>query len=58
MIKPGPFQIYAVADNIFVGSITGYNNGDMPVPDYMTNVNLRVGMNLVFGKIHGEDKIF
>jgi hypothetical protein len=58
MIKPGPFQIYAVADNIFVGSITGYNNGDMPIPDYMTNVNLRVGMNLVFGKIHGEDKIF
>lgn len=41
VIKPGPFQIYVVADNIY----PAIN------PLYTTNANIRLGMNLVFGRV-------
>ena len=58
MFKPGPFQFYVVADNIFVSSINNYDDGSFYIPQYMTNANLRFGVNLVFGKIQAEDKIY
>jgi len=41
VIKPGPMQIYIVTDNIF------------PIfnPNYTTNMNIRVGTNIVFGRV-------
>ncbi len=57
MVKPGPVQFYFVADNIFAGNFVRYKNVDTPLPDYMTNANIRLGLNLVFGKVHGEDKV-
>ena len=57
MVKPGPVQLYMVFDNIFMGNFVQYKNSAAPIPDYVTNVNLRFGINLVFGKVHGEDKI-
>lgn len=41
VIKPGPFQIYMIADNVY----PAIN------PLYTTNVNFRVGVNLVFGRV-------
>lgn len=41
LIKPGPFQIYMIADNIY----PAIN------PLYATNVNFRIGVNLVFGRV-------
>lgn len=41
MIKPGPLQIFIVADNIY----PAIN------PLYTTNVNFRFGMNYVFGRV-------
>jgi len=41
VIKPGPFQIYMIADNVY----PAIN------PLYTTNVNVRVGINLVFGRV-------
>jgi len=41
VIKPGPFQFYIVADNYYP-SIN---------PKYFTNANIRVGVNLVFGRV-------
>jgi hypothetical protein len=42
MLKPGPFQIYMLADNYYT-----------PVVDPLTftNVNFRFGINLVFGRV-------
>ena len=40
-IKPGPFQFYVIADNIY----PAIN------PLYFTNANVRVGMNFVFGRV-------
>lgn len=42
LIKPGPFQIFVVADNLY------------PAIDPLafTNANVRVGLNLVFGRIN------
>lgn len=57
MVKPGPVQFYFVADNIFAGNFVRYKNVGAPLPDYMTNANFRLGFNLVFGKVHGEDKV-
>ena len=45
MIKPGPFQLYLVGDNI-IAALNPYN---------ANNFNLRVGCNLVFGKIKKPD---
>lgn len=41
VVKPGPFQFYIVADNYY------------PVIDplKLTNLNIRAGMNLVFGRV-------
>ena len=41
MIKPGPFQFYVIADNAY----------PLINPLYLTNVNVRVGLNFVFGRI-------
>ena len=58
VFKPGPVQIYMVADNVLVSSFVQYDNFDFPIPTYATNVNFRFGINLVFGKIQTEDKIY
>ncbi len=42
IIKPGPFQIYLLADNLYTPIVD---------PFTFTNLNLRVGMNLVFGRV-------
>lgn len=41
VIKPGPFQFYLIADNLY----PAIN------PLYTTNVNFRFGMNFVFGRV-------
>ncbi|RPH29960.1 MAG: hypothetical protein EHM93_16540 [Bacteroidales bacterium] len=41
VIKPGPFQFYVIADNVY----PAIN------PLYTTNGNIRVGMNIVFGRV-------
>lgn len=41
MIKPGPFQFYLIADNVY----------PLINPLYTTNGNIRVGMNIVFGRV-------
>lgn len=41
VIKPGPYQFYVIADNVF----PAIN------PLYTTNGNIRVGMNFVFGRV-------
>lgn len=41
VIKPGPFQFYIIADNIYPAID----------PLYTTNANIRVGMNFVFGRV-------
>lgn len=46
MVKPGPLQIYAVSDNL----VAALN------PATAKSVNVRCGMNLVFGRIREEDK--
>lgn len=42
VLKPGPFQIYLLADNIYAPLVD---------PFTFTNMNFRVGMNLVFGRV-------
>ena len=42
IIKPGPYQFYIIADNVY----PAIN------PLYTTNANIRVGMNLVFGRVN------
>lgn len=48
VIKPGPFQIYMLADNYFT-----------PVVDPLSfsNLNFRFGVNLVFGKVRRQTGI-
>ena len=41
VIKPGPFQFYVIADNVY----PAIN------PLYTTNANIRIGMNFVFGRV-------
>lgn len=41
MIKPGNFQFYVIADNAY----------PLINPLYLTNINVRVGLNLVFGRV-------
>ena len=57
MAKPGPFQFYMVFDNLYMGNFVQYKNNGAPLPQYVTNANVRLGINLVFGKVHNEDKI-
>jgi len=42
MVKPGPFQIYMIADNYFT---------PLKDPFTFTNLNFRLGVNLVFGRV-------
>ncbi len=41
VIKPGPVQIYIVTDNIY----------PLINPNYTTNMNIRIGTNIVFGRV-------
>lgn len=58
MVKPGPFQLYIAADNIsdLFTYQTDPENSFM-IPHKMNNFNVRLGMNLVFGKVKGETKL-
>lgn len=42
MIKPGPFQIYLLADNVYAPLVD---------PLTFTNLNFRFGVNMVFGRV-------
>jgi hypothetical protein len=42
VIKPGPVQIYIIADNVY----------PLINPLFATNLNVRVGLNFVFGKVN------
>ncbi len=42
MVKPGPFQIYLMADNLYAPIVD---------PLSFTNINFRFGVNLVFGRV-------
>lgn len=42
MVKPGPVQIYLIADNLYSPLVD---------PFTFTNLNLRAGVNLVFGRV-------
>lgn len=57
MLKPGPFQFYIVTDNI---PTTFYplkvSGATYTVPLDLKMVNIRVGMNLVFGRIFDPRK--
>ena len=44
MFKPGPVQFYLVADNLY----------PLISPMYVTNLNVRAGVNLVFGRVKKE----
>lgn len=44
MVKPGPLQFYVVADNLW----------PLINPLYATNVSVRAGFNLVFGRVKKE----
>ncbi len=48
VIKPGPFQIYMIADNIYSLVVD---------PLTLSNLNLRFGVNLVFGRIKTEKQL-
>ncbi len=52
MVKPGPFQFYVVGDNfnVLLSPIT-------PTSLDEKTFAIRIGMNLVFGRILGEDKL-
>lgn len=60
VIKPGPFQIYVVADNLFstLYNIPKFGSTEIgaPLPYDAKAINVRLGMNLVFGKIQGPKK--
>lgn len=61
VIKPGPFQFYVVTDNIPfpLYQIDGKINGtelNYPLPLDAKMMNIRLGMNLVFGNILGPRK--
>ena len=45
VIKPGPLQIFIITDNAYP-AVT---------PMYFTNTNIRVGINLVFGRVKPAD---
>jgi hypothetical protein len=42
IFKPGPFQIYMLADNVYTPLVD---------PLTFTNLNFRIGMNVVFGRV-------
>lgn len=52
VVKPGPFQFYVVGDNfnVLLSSITPKSLNEK-------TFSLRIGMNLVFGRVKKEDKL-
>ena len=58
VIKPGPFQFYVASDNI---SSLLYRqvspDGSVVIPHKLNQFNLRVGMNLVFGRNKVQEKL-
>jgi hypothetical protein len=48
MLKPGPFQIYMMADNLYAPIVD---------PLTFTNLNFRMGMNVVFGKVKAKQAL-
>jgi hypothetical protein len=55
MVKPGPFQFYFVSDYI-LRTYTNYEDKHFTVPATAKAMNVRVGMNLVFGRIRTPEK--
>lgn len=60
--KPGPVQLYLVMDNILPSSFVRVSDSendinDLLLPYQVKNFNLRVGMNLVFGRIKNESRL-
>jgi hypothetical protein len=60
VFKPGPFQIYVVADNLLAieGAIrtATSKDGSVYAPTNSRSFNLRVGINLVFGREHMNEQ--
>lgn len=62
VFKPGPVQFYLVMDNILPASFVEVSDSEKDIdqvtlPYHMKNFNLRVGMNLVFGRIKDESRL-
>jgi hypothetical protein len=60
--KPGPFQLYMVMDNILPASFVRISDPELEIdglllPYQIKNFNLRLGMNLVFGRIKDESRL-
>lgn len=57
MVKPGPFQFYVVADNLTpIFKSLDISNGEIDVAKIDgKNLNIRLGMNLVFGRTKKPD---
>jgi hypothetical protein len=55
MVKPGPFQFYFVSDYI-LRTYTTYTDKNFTAPTTAKAMNVRVGMNLVFGRIKTPEK--
>jgi hypothetical protein len=47
VLKPGPFQFFIIADNVYAAIS----------PMYTTSVNIRTGINLVFGRVKTADRM-
>lgn len=62
VFKPGPFQFYLIMDNILPASLVRISDPETEIdgillPYRIKNFNLRVGMNLVFGRIKDESRL-
>lgn len=62
VFKPGPVQFYLIMDNILPASFVRVSDPENDIdrqllPYQMKNFNLRVGMNLVFGRIRDESRL-
>ena len=60
--KPGPFQFYMVMDNVLPASFVKINDAEKGIenlwlPYQVKNFNMRIGMNLVFGRIKAESRL-
>ena len=62
VFRPGPVQFYLVMDNILPASLVKINDSEQGIdnlylPYQIKNFNLRIGMNLVFGRIKDESRL-
>jgi hypothetical protein len=55
MVKPGPVQLYFVSDYI-LRTYTNYTDKNFTVPATAKAMNVRVGMNLVFGRVRTQEQ--